>query len=65
MSRDWYLTSFLGRKLIDTYMKFDRCADIQFVKNGKLFTLSTTSFGDCLFNKGGLGMDGTNALVIY
>ena len=39
-------------------------ADIQFVKNGKSFTLSTTSFGDSLFNKGGLGMDGTNEDII-
>ena len=35
-------------------------ADITFVKNGKSFTLSTTSFGDSLFNKGGWGMDGDN-----
>lgn len=36
------------------------CADITFAKNGKSFTLSTTSFGDSLFNKGGWDMDGTN-----
>ena len=35
-------------------------ADITFVKDEKSFTLSTTSFGDSLFNQGGWGMDGTN-----
>ncbi len=35
-------------------------ADLTFAKDGKSFTLHTTSFGDTLFNKGGWGMDGTN-----
>lgn len=35
-------------------------ANITFTKEGKSFTLSTTSFGDSLFNKGDLGMDGDN-----
>ena len=35
-------------------------ASISFTKDGKSFTLSTTSFGDSLFNKGGWGMEGTN-----
>lgn len=35
-------------------------ADITFTKDGKSFTLNTTSFGDSLFNKGGWGMDGDN-----
>lgn len=39
-------------------------ADITFVKNGKSFTLSTTSFGDSLFNKGGWGEDGTNENIM-
>lgn len=39
-------------------------ADITFTKKGKAFTLSTTSFGDSLFNKGGWGMDGTNEGII-
>ena len=32
-------------------------ADITFTKDGKSFTLSTSSFGDSTFNKGGYGMD--------
>lgn len=40
------------------------CADITFSKDGQSFTLSTTSFGDSLFNKGGWGMDGTNEGII-
>ena len=36
------------------------CADIMFTKNGKSFTLHTTSYGDTLFNQGGWGWDGTN-----
>lgn len=39
-------------------------ADISFTKDGKSFTLSTTSFGDSLYNKGGRGMDGTNENII-
>ena len=35
-------------------------AYLTFTKNGKSFTLYTTSFGDTEFNKGGWGMDGTN-----
>ena len=42
----------------------NNCADITFTKNGKSFTLSTTSFGDSLFNKGGWGMDGTNEGIV-
>jgi hypothetical protein len=32
-------------------------ADISFSKNGKTFSLHTTSYGDTVFNKGGWGMD--------
>ena len=39
-------------------------ASISFTKDGKSFTLSTTSFGDSLFNKGGWGMDGTNEGIV-
>lgn len=42
----------------------NNCADITFTKNGKSFTLSTISFGDSLFNKGGWGMDATNENII-
>ena len=35
-------------------------ADITFTKDGKSFTLHTTSYGDSTFNKGGWGMDGEN-----
>lgn len=42
----------------------NNCADITFAKNGKSFTLSTISFGDSLFNKGGWGMDATNEDII-
>ena len=42
----------------------NNCADITFVKNGKSFTLSTISYGDSLFNKGGWGMDDTNEDII-
>ncbi len=38
-------------------------ASISFTKNEKSFILSTTSFGDSLFNKGGWGMDGTNESI--
>lgn len=38
----------------------NNCAEITFTKNGKSFTLSTISYGDSLFNKGGWGMDETN-----
>lgn len=56
---DYKVKALLKRSLYDT-----NCADITFVKNGKSFTLSTTSFGDSLFNKGGWGMDGTNEGII-
>jgi len=39
-------------------------ASISFTKNGKSFILTTTSFGDSLFNKGGWGMDGTNEEIM-
>ena len=45
--------------------RFDwNSASISFTKDGKSFTLSTTSFGDSLFNKGGWGMDGTNEGIV-
>ena len=56
---DYKVKALLKRSLYDT-----NCADITFVKNGKSFTLSTSSFGDSLFNKGGWGMDGTNDGII-
>jgi hypothetical protein len=42
----------------------NNCADITFTKNGKSFRLSTISYGDSLFNKGGWGMDETNEDII-
>lgn len=42
----------------------NNCADITFAKNGKSFRLSTISYGDSLFNKGGWGMDATNENII-
>ena len=42
----------------------NNCADITFTKNGKSFRLSTISYGDSLFNKGGWGMDVTNEDII-
>lgn len=42
----------------------NNCADITFTKNGKSFTLSTISFGDSLFNKGGWGMTGENEAIM-
>ena len=39
-------------------------ANITFEKNGKSFTLKTSSFGDTLYNKGGWGLLGENQDII-
>ena len=39
-------------------------ANITFVKDGKSFTLKTSSFGDTLYNKGGWGILGENQDII-